>query len=74
MCVGDAGEILAHAGERTVVIYCHTEKKKKIQEEIDLSHAINMHKESWCFLLPVKRLRMRFLQHLSKEAVKKNVV
>lgn len=28
MCVGDAAEILAHAGEQTAVIYCHIEKKK----------------------------------------------
>lgn len=26
MCVGDAAEILAHAGEQTAVIYCHIEK------------------------------------------------
>lgn len=41
MCVGDAAEILAHSDEQAAAIYCHTEKKK-IQQEINLSHAINI--------------------------------
>lgn len=40
MCVGDAAEIQAHSDEQTAAIYCHTEKK--IQQEINLSHAINI--------------------------------
>lgn len=28
MCVGDADEIMAYAGEQTAAINCHTEKKK----------------------------------------------
>lgn len=32
MCVGDAAEILAHAGEQTAVIYCYIEKKNPVRD------------------------------------------
>lgn len=44
LLLGNALEILAYAGEQTAVIYCNTEIKN--QEEINLSHVINVHKES----------------------------